>query len=98
MPEKMRYPEDEAISRLLEEITKALVDAPGEVHVELLDGAEAITLRVHVAEPDVGKLIGKQGRTARSLRTILSTTSMKYKRRYVLDIAEDQAMPARSSG
>lgn len=87
MPEITRHPEDEAISRLLEEITKALVDAPGEVRVELLDGAETMTLRLHVADSDIGKLIGKQGRTARSLRTILSAASMKYKRRYALDIA-----------
>ena len=74
------------MSRLLKEITKGLVDAPDEVHLELLDGVDSTTLRLHVAASDVAKLIGKQGRTARSLRTILSAASMKYKRRYALDI------------
>jgi predicted RNA-binding protein YlqC (UPF0109 family) len=80
-------PDDRAISHMMEEIAKALVDVPGEVRVELLDGPDTMTLRLHVADSDVGKLIGKQGRTARSLRTILSAVSMKCKRRYALDIA-----------
>lgn len=88
MPEKTRHAEDEAIRHLLKEITKTLVDVPDEVCVDLLDGMDTMTLRLHVADSDVGKLIGKQGRTARSLRTILSAVSMKYKRRYALDIAQ----------
>jgi predicted RNA-binding protein YlqC (UPF0109 family) len=46
-------------------------------------------LRLHVAQSDVGKVIGKQGRTARSIRTVLSAASMKLKRRYSLDIVEE---------
>lgn len=88
MLERTRNPEDKTISRLLEEITKALVDRPEDVRVESLDGSDALTLRLYVADSDVGKLIGKQGRTARSLRTILSAASMKYKRRSELDIAQ----------
>jgi predicted RNA-binding protein YlqC (UPF0109 family) len=87
MPERTRESEDEAICRLVAEVAKALVDATDDVRVELLEGTDATTVRLYVADADVGKLIGKHGHTARSFRTILSAASMKYKRRYALDIA-----------
>lgn len=74
---------------LITEIARALVDIPHEVEVEELDHGESSTLRLRVAPSDVGKVIGKQGRTARSMRTILGAVSMKHRHRYTLDILEE---------
>ena len=76
------------IHHLIEGIARALVDDPDDVSVEALERGESTTLRLHVSDRDVGKIIGKQGRTAHSLRTILSAVSMKYHHRYALDIVE----------
>lgn len=73
---------------LVEEIAKTLVDAPDQVSVSAVDDADGIVLELRVAPNDLGKVIGKQGRTARSIRTILAAASMKYKRRYSLEIIE----------
>ncbi len=73
---------------LMTEIAKALVDAPEAVQVEAIAEGESTLLRLHVAPGDIGKVIGKQGRTARSLRTILGAASMKLQHRYGLDIVE----------
>jgi uncharacterized protein len=73
---------------LMTEIAKALVDSPEAVNVEAIKDAESTILRLHVAPSDIGKVIGKQGRTARSLRTILSAASMKLHHRFALDIVE----------
>jgi len=78
---------------LVAEIAKALVDAPENVTVEALQDGESTVLRLSVAPGDIGKVIGKQGRTARSLRTILAAASMKRKHRFALDIVEDQRVP-----
>jgi uncharacterized protein len=74
---------------LVEQIAHALVDAPAEVKVEAVDDGDATVLELRVAQTDLGKVIGKQGRTAKSIRTILGAASMKLKRRYTLDIIED---------
>ena len=74
--------------QLITEIAKALVDSPDEVFVEAVERDENTVLRLHVSQPDIGKVIGKQGRTAHSMRTILSAVSMKYHHRYTLDIVE----------
>ncbi len=74
--------------QLILEIARALVDSPDEVFVEALEREENTILRLHVSQPDIGKVIGKQGRTAHSMRTILSAVSMKYHHRYTLDIVE----------
>jgi uncharacterized protein len=76
---------------LIEEIAKALVDDPSQVSVQVVDGeeGEGTLLELRVAPNDVGKVIGKQGRTARSMRTLLSAAGMKLKKRYSLDIVED---------
>lgn len=87
MPEAMLKPEDERMCALVVEIAKALVDVDDDVRVEVLAEPETTTLQLHVAEDDVAKLIGRHGHTARSLRTIISAASMKFKRRYALDIA-----------
>ena len=73
---------------LIELIARALVDKPDEVAVTALEGSQATVLELKVAREDLGKIIGKQGRTARSLRTILSAASGKERRRVVLEIVE----------
>jgi predicted RNA-binding protein YlqC (UPF0109 family) len=79
---------------LLIEIARALVDSPEKVSVEARGDGEGTVLRLRVAPTDVGKIIGKQGRTARSMRTILTAASMKLKHRFSLDILEEQTEAA----
>jgi len=78
---------------LMTEITRALVDDADAVRVEAITEQESTVLRLHVAPSDIGKVIGKQGRTARSLRTILGAASMKLQRRFSLDIVEAGRSP-----
>ena len=73
---------------LIERIARALVDKPEEVAVTALEGSQATVLELKVAKEDLGKIIGKQGRTARSLRIILGAASAKERRRVVLEIVE----------
>ena len=73
---------------LVEDIAKALVDQPDQVSVQAVERDEATVLELKVAAGDLGKVIGKQGRTARSVRTILAAASMKFHRRYTLEILE----------
>jgi len=82
-------PSAEKIKQLVLEIVQALVDQPDDISVELIENSESSILRVRVAPQDIGKVIGKQGRTARSLRTILGAASMKLQHRFSLDIIED---------
>jgi predicted RNA-binding protein YlqC (UPF0109 family) len=81
--------DDELICHLMREIVKALVDYADEVEVGLVHDSTTVTLTLKVASADVGKVIGKQGRTARSIRTILAAASMKLHKRYALDIREE---------
>jgi hypothetical protein len=78
-----------AVDELVREIARALVDEPKAVDVESVDRSESTVLKLRVAPGDVGKVIGKQGRTARSVRTILGAVSMKLHHRYTLDILEE---------
>ena len=73
---------------LVEMIAKALVDNPEKVHVSLLEGEQTSILELKVAPEDLGKVIGKQGRTARAIRVILGAAGMKLKRRFNLEIIE----------
>lgn len=73
---------------LVEQIAKALVDEPEQVAVRAIDGEQVTVLELHVSPNDLGKVIGKQGRTARSIRTILGAAGMKLKKRYTLEILE----------
>ncbi|HWX55867.1 MAG TPA: KH domain-containing protein [Verrucomicrobiae bacterium] len=73
---------------LVEQIAQALVDAPDQVQVTAVEDGVATVLEVRVAPTDLGKVIGKQGRTAKSIRTILGAASMKLKKRYTLEIIE----------
>jgi len=77
------------MQELVTEIAKALVDDPNAVMVEAVERDESTVLRLRVAPTDVGKVIGKQGRTARSMRTILGAVSMKHHNRYTHDILEE---------
>ncbi len=76
------------MKELIEMIAKALVDNPDQVVVRAIDGEQSTVLELRVAQEDLGKVIGKQGRTARSIRTILSASGMKLKRRFTLEILE----------
>jgi len=73
---------------LVEQIAQALVDAPNDVQVSAVEGDQGTVLELRVATGDLGKVIGKQGRTAKSIRTILGAASMKLKKRYTLEIIE----------
>jgi uncharacterized protein len=73
---------------LVEQIAKALVDEPEQVVVRAVDGEQVTVLELRVSQNDLGKVIGKQGRTARSIRTILGAAGMKLKKRYTLEILE----------
>jgi predicted RNA-binding protein YlqC (UPF0109 family) len=73
---------------LIEYIAKALVDEPDQVKVNEVVGEKTSVLELAVAKEDLGKVIGKQGRTARAIRTILSAASTKIRKRSVLEIIE----------
>jgi predicted RNA-binding protein YlqC (UPF0109 family) len=73
---------------LIKEIVQALVDQPDEVSVTEIEGKSTTVLELKVAKSDMGMVIGKQGRNAQALRTILSAAAGKTRRRYVLEIVE----------
>jgi uncharacterized protein len=77
-----------SMKQLIEDIAKALVDIEGEVEVKAVEGEQVTVLELKVAPGDLGKVIGKQGRTARSIRTILGAAGMKMNRRFTLEILE----------
>ena len=77
-----------AMKELLEEIAKALVDNPEDVQVTEVEGEQTTVLELRVKEEDLGKVIGRQGRTARAIRTLLSAAGMKIHKRFVLEILE----------
>ena len=74
---------------LVEVIAKSLVDSPSEVSVEAVDGSRSCVVELTVHPSDLGKVIGRKGRTAKSIRTLLGAVSMKYNHRYTLTILED---------
>jgi uncharacterized protein len=76
------------VKNLVTEIAKALVDIPEEVVVTEIAGEQVTVLELRVAPTDLGKVIGKQGRTARSIRTLLGAAGMKLNRRFTLEILE----------
>jgi predicted RNA-binding protein YlqC (UPF0109 family) len=73
---------------LINYLAQALVDHPEQVSVTAIEGNQTTVLELKVAKEDIGKVIGKQGRTARAMRTILSAASAKVKKRTVLEIVE----------
>ena len=80
--------DDNSLREVIETIAKALVDNPEEVSVKEIDGEATIVLELRVSPNDLGKVIGKQGRTARAMRTILRGAGMKLKKRFMLEILE----------
>jgi predicted RNA-binding protein YlqC (UPF0109 family) len=76
------------IPALMALLAKALVDAPDEVEAEAFDEGNQIVVELVVAEEEVGKIIGRQGRMARSLRTIMTAAALKTRKRYQLEIVE----------
>ena len=76
------------MQNLILRISKALVDYPEQVSVKSIDGDNTCVLELKVAKVDIGKVIGKQGRTAHSIRTILNAAAAKTKKRVVLEIIE----------
>lgn len=78
----------EELRELIEYMSKALVDVPEQVAVKHIDGEQTTVIELKVAKEDLGKVIGKQGRTARAMRTILNGASTKLKKRTVLEIIE----------
>jgi len=77
-----------SLRELVEYLARGLVDHPEEVVVEELDEPDALVFELKVAEQDLGKVIGKQGRTAKALRTVISAASSKMRRRVILEILE----------
>ena len=76
------------IKELVADIAPALVDEPAQVLVREVEGEQVTVLELRVSPEDLGKVIGKQGRTARSIRTLLGAAGMKLNRRFTLEILE----------
>jgi hypothetical protein len=76
------------MKELVAEIAKALVDHPEQVQVRSVEGEQVTVLELKVAADDLGKVIGRQGRTAKSIRTLLGAAGMKLKKRFTLEILE----------
>ena len=73
---------------LVESIAKALVDHPDDVMVKAVEGEQVTVLELRVHPEDLGKVIGRQGRTAKSIRTLLGAAGMKLRKRFTLEILE----------
>jgi predicted RNA-binding protein YlqC (UPF0109 family) len=76
------------MKELIEYIAKALVDYPEQVSINVLEGSQSTVLELSVAKADLGKIIGKQGRTAKAIRIILGAASAKIRKRAILEIVE----------
>lgn len=76
------------LGKMVEYLGRMLVDLPDQVHVNEIEGENTTVIELKVAKEDLGKIIGKQGRTARSLRTLLNGASTKLRKRTVLEIIE----------
>jgi uncharacterized protein len=88
MSEDAQRSGEPALRELIDFLARGLVDRPEEVEVEEVSEPDALVYELKVAEEDLGKVIGKQGRTAKALRTILSAASAKSRRRVILEILE----------
>ena len=73
---------------LITQIVKALVDQPDQVSVTEIEGGQTVVLELSVAKSDIGKVIGKKGRNAQAIRTILNAFAGKVRKRYVLEIVD----------
>lgn len=77
-----------SMKQLIDMVAKALVDKPEDVEVIEVEGEQTTVIELKVAKEDLGKVIGKQGRTARAMRTILSAAGAKIRKHCVLEIIE----------
>jgi hypothetical protein len=77
------------MKELVESIARALVDHPEEVNVRSVEGSQATILELRVHPEDLGKVIGRQGRTAKAVRTLLGAAGMKVRKRFTLEILEE---------
>ena len=77
------------MKELVEAIARALVDHPEAVEVKAVEGSQVTVLELRVHQEDLGKVIGRQGRTAKAIRTLLGAGGMKLRKRYTLEILED---------
>jgi predicted RNA-binding protein YlqC (UPF0109 family) len=77
------------MKELVEAIARALVDHPESVEVKSVEGSQVTVLELRVHPEDLGKVIGRQGRTAKAIRTLLGAGGMKVRKRYTLEILED---------
>jgi uncharacterized protein len=77
------------MKELVESIAKSLVDHPDDVRVNTVEGAQATILELRVHQEDLGKVIGRQGRTAKAVRTLLGAAGLKAHKRFTLEIVED---------
>lgn len=76
------------MKEIIEAIAKALVDKAEDVQVRVTEGTQVVVFELRVHPDDLGKVIGRQGRTAKSIRTLLGAAGMKFKKRYTLEILE----------
>lgn len=88
VPDQESMDEARALKELVEQMARALVDSPDQVTVDAAEEDKALVLRLRVASSDVGRVIGKQGRTAKAMRTVLHAIAARSKRRAVLEILE----------
>ena len=77
------------MKELVEAIAKSLVDHPESVEVKSVSGSQVTVLELHVHPEDLGKVIGRQGRTAKAIRTLLGAAGMKIRKRFTLEILEE---------
>jgi len=77
------------MKELVEAIAKALVDHPDDVQVKSAEGSQMTVLELRVHPEDLGKVIGRQGRTAKAMRTLLGAAGTKVRKRFTLEIVED---------
>ena len=85
------------MKELVENIAKALVDYPDDVKVTASEGSEVTVLQLRTHPSDVGKVIGREGRTVKSIRVLLGAIGMKLHKRFMVEVIEEKAM-ARSAG
>jgi predicted RNA-binding protein YlqC (UPF0109 family) len=83
-----RFTEGKPMKELIEQIAKAIVEKPEEVQVRGIEGENAIVIELRVAKEDIGKVIGKKGRTISAMRTILNATRAQKRKRQVLEVVE----------
>ena len=90
-PSRPRSESETSLQGLVEHLAKSLVDLPEEVRVEEQASAGTSVLELHIAASDIGKIIGKHGKTARALRTVLNAAADKQSIRCALEIAEEES-------